>query len=57
MEEFKFRHKEETWLILTIKAYDYNLAVINIEKCGINIQDYDYIKPKNWAYLLLSESD
>ncbi len=42
MKEFKFTHKEETWLDLTIKAYDYNLAVINIEKCGININDFDY---------------
>ena len=42
MKEFKFTHKEETWLDLTIQAYDYNLAVINIEKCGININDFDY---------------
>ena len=40
--EFKFTHKEETWLDLTIQAYDYDLAVINIEKCGININDFDY---------------
>lgn len=43
MKEFKFRHKQEIWLMLTIKAYDYDLAVINIEKCGINIKDYDFI--------------
>ena len=42
MKKFTFRHKEETWLTLTIDAYDYNLAVINIEKCGILIKDYDY---------------
>lgn len=44
MEDFKFRHKKETWLTINIKAYDYNLAVINIEKCGISIKDYDYLK-------------
>jgi hypothetical protein len=43
MKKFTFRHKEETWLTLTIKAYDYDLAVINIEKTGINISDYDYL--------------
>lgn len=43
MKKFQFKHKQETWLILTISAYDYNLAVINIEKCGINIIDYDFI--------------
>jgi hypothetical protein len=43
MKDFKFRHKEEIWLTITIKAYDYNLAVINIEKCNINIKDYEYI--------------
>lgn len=42
MKEFRFTHKEETWLTLTIRAYDYDLAVINIEKCGINISDYNY---------------
>jgi hypothetical protein len=41
MKKFTFRHKEETWLTLTIEAYD--LAVINIEKTGINISDYDYL--------------
>lgn len=43
MRKFRFRHKQETWLELTIEAYDYNLAVINIEKCSINIDDYDFI--------------
>ena len=46
MKKFTFRHKEETWLTITIEAYDYDLAVINIEKCGISIKDYDY-KPEN----------
>ena len=42
MKEFKFTHKQETWLDLIIKAYDYDLAVINIEKCGIDINDFEY---------------
>jgi hypothetical protein len=46
MKRFTFRHKEETWLTITIEAYDYNLAVINIEKCGIDIKHYNY-EPKN----------
>jgi hypothetical protein len=43
MNKYSFRHKQETWLIITIAAYDYELAVINIEKCKIDIQDYDFI--------------
>jgi hypothetical protein len=46
MERFTFRHKEETWLTITIEAYDYNLAVINIEKCRIDIKHYNY-EPEN----------
>ena len=46
MKKFTFRHKQETWLTITIEAYDYNLAIINIEKCGISIKYYDY-EPKN----------
>ena len=44
MKSFEFKHKEETWLTISIKAYDYNLAVINIEKTGINIKDYNFIE-------------
>lgn len=47
MKSFEFKHKHETWLTITIKAYDYDLAVINIEKTGINIQDYIFIKEYN----------
>ena len=42
MKEFKFTHKQEIWLVLIIKAYDYDLAVVNIEKCGIDINDFEY---------------
>jgi hypothetical protein len=43
IKDFKFFHKKELWLTIIIKAYDYNLAVITMEKCGINIKDYEYI--------------
>ena len=42
MIDFKFVHKKEKWLYLTIKAYDFNLALINIKKCDIDINEYNY---------------
>ena len=44
MKSFEFEHKDEMWLTIIIKEYDYDLAVINIEKTGINIADYKFIR-------------